>query len=217
MVETQPISVALVEDHTMVAEALASALAAEPDLDVIGIAGTLADALALVRSRHVDVVVMDYRLPDADGARGTAALREASPRTRVVMLTGLGGNDVVVRAIEAGCAGFLRKTQAIGEVRMAVRRAHAGEVVFTPAMLAEVVGRAGRQKFPGRLSPRELEVLQLLAQGESVEQVSRRLFLSLHTVRNHVRRILVKLGAHSQLEAVAIALREGIVSPEEVG
>ena len=213
----RPLTVAIVEDHAMVAEGLASALEVDPELAVVGIAGNLAEALELVRSRRPDVVLMDYRLPDGDGASGTADVKATSPETQVVMLTAMGGQDVLARAIEAGCSGFLHKTKPISDVRMALRRAGSGEALFAPDALADVVGRLRDRGAPlgPALTARELQVLTLLAEGASTDQIAADLFLSLHTVRNHVRNILGKLGAHSKLEAVAVATREGIVNLED--
>ena len=207
------LTVAIVEDHAMVAQGLAAAISVEPDLEVVGTAGTLEKGLALVHRHRPDVVLMDYRLPDGDGVTGAAAVKDASPRTQVVMLTAVGGRDVLTRAIETGCAGFLHKTEPIGELRAAVRRAGRGEAIFAPEVLADVVGRLrhGRPPAGPELTPREVEVLSLLVRGASTEEVAGQLFLSLHTVRNHVRNILAKLGVHSKVQAVALALRDGIV------
>jgi len=208
-----PISVAIVEDHVMVGEGLVAALESDPDLTVVGVGNTLAEGVALVRAHRPDVVLMDYRLPDGDGASGAAAVKEVSPDTQVVMLSALGSEEVLVRAIEAGCSGFLHKTNPIAGVRAAVRRAHAGEVLFRADVLAKVVG--GLRRRPAGSGPdltgREVEVLRLLSGGASTAQVGERLVVSTHTVRNHVRNILVKLGAHSKLEAFAIAARDGII------
>jgi DNA-binding NarL/FixJ family response regulator len=213
MESVRRITVVIVEDHVMVGEGLAAALSSDLDLEVVAVAATLAEGVALVQAHRPDVVLMDYRLPDGDGACGTVAVKQASPETQVVMLTALGSQEVLVRAIEAGCSGFLHKTRPIAEVRTAVRRAHAGEVLFSADTLADVVGGLRRRPAgPGaQLTRREVEVLALLGAGASTTQIAERLVVSMHTVRNHVRNILGKLGAHSKLEAVAIAAREGIV------
>ena len=203
----------------MVGEGLVAALDADPDLTVVGVGNTLAEGVALVRAHRPDVVLMDYRLPDGDGASGTAAVKQVSRSTQVVMLSALGGEEVLVRAIEAGCSGFLHKTRPIAEVRTAVRRAHAGEVLFSADVLAKVVG--GLRRRPAGSGPdltrRELEILRLLSGGTSTAQIAERLVVSTHTVRNHVRNILGKLGAHSKLEALAIAARDGIIDLDTVG
>jgi DNA-binding NarL/FixJ family response regulator len=198
----------------MVAEGLAAALTVEPDLIVVGIAASVGEGVALVRGQRPDVVLMDYRLPDGDGATATAAVKKISPESQVVMMTALGGQDILVRAIEAGCAGFLHKTKPIDEVRSAVRRTHGGETFFSREILTGVLSQFRRLRGSAEpeLSGRELEVLGLLARGASTDEIARQLFLSVHTVRNHVRAVLSKLGAHSKLEAVAIAARDGIIA-----
>jgi DNA-binding NarL/FixJ family response regulator len=204
------IDVLIVEDHAMVAEGLSAALSEQKDVRVVG---TLAAAYDAVDRAHPDVVLLDFGLPDGDGATGTEEILRRNPGTRVVMFTGSGSHDVLVRAIEAGCAGFLHRSKTIDEVVLAVRAAHAGEALFSPAVLSDVLSRLRKPEVPYRepLSPREREVLTLLAEGMATQDIANQLFLSLHTVRNHVRNILTKLGAHSKLEAVAIAAREGLV------
>jgi DNA-binding NarL/FixJ family response regulator len=207
------IAVLIVEDHAMVAEGLSAALSEEKDVRVVGVVGTLAAAYDAVERAHPDVVLLDFGLPDGDGATGTEEILRRRPGTRVVMFTGSGSHEVLVRAIEAGCAGFLHKSKSIDEVVLAVRAAYAGEALFSPAVLSDVVSRLRKPEVPYRepLSPREREVLTMLAEGMATQDIATTLFLSLHTVRNHVRNILTKLGAHSKLEAVAIAAREGLV------
>jgi DNA-binding NarL/FixJ family response regulator len=144
-------------------------------------------------------------------------LRKSAPDTPVLLLTAVSGEEVVRRAIEAGCCGLVRKTEPVARVRSAIRRAAAGEAVFSPESLARLLdaGKSGQQStsfIP--LTTRELDVLRLLVAGCSTEAIADDLVLSLHTVRNHVRNLMQKLGAHSRLEAVAIALREGLVAVE---
>jgi DNA-binding NarL/FixJ family response regulator len=209
----QKITVAIVEDHVMVAEALMAALGQESDLEVVGSAASVADGIDLVADTNPDVVLVDFELPDGDGTDATEAIREQCPSAKVVMLTGWGDSDTVARAIEAGVSGFLVKSQSIGRVVDAVRRVHDGEALFSHGMLRQAVERMGQPR-PGDnygLTDRELEVLQLLASGLSTDDIGERLVLSIHTVRNHIRNLLAKLGAHSRVEAVAIATRDGLL------
>jgi two-component system response regulator DevR len=166
-----------------------------------------------VRMHEPDVVLMDYELPDGDGAVATERIKAEVPATQVVMVTSFDDETVLVRAIEAGCSGFITKHKAIQEVSSAVRAAHAGEALISPSMLARLLPRL-RQNPRGLgadLTPREVEVLKLLADGVSNQQIAEKLVLSMHTVRNHVQNVITKLGAHSKLEAVATAVREGII------
>lgn len=197
----------------MVAEALAEALERREGIEVLGLAGTAAEARDAAGREEPDVVLMDYMLPDEDGVRTTARIKEDRPQTKVVMLTSQDDDSVLSAAIEAGCSGFLPKDSPIEEVVSAVRAAHVGESVISPALLGRLLKRLHRNPRPAghTLTPREVEVLSLLAEGASNPVIAERLFISPHTVRNHVQNVITKMGAHSKLEAVAAAVRGGIV------
>lgn len=217
-VVSEPIRVLIVEDQGLVAEMLAATIGEQPDMEVVGVATTLAEAVDGARRYRPAIVLMDYFLPDGDGAEGTSRIKaDLGEETEVVILTGRDSRDVVAKAIEAGCAGFLTKTDRFEEVVAGVRSAHAGETVFSPKVLTEVVEqlRAPARQLGFDLTVRELEVLRLLARGRSTESIRDELFLSMHTVRNHIRNLMGKLDAHSKLEAVAIAVRERIISLED--
>lgn len=205
--------VVIVDDHDLVAQALATTLGAEDDLTVVGTAPDLATGLELVAEELPDVVLLDARLPDGDGASGTAEVRRRHPAARVIVLSGDSGIEVVARAVEAGAAGFLAKTTPLEELVSAVRKVLAGVALHTPALLVEVAShlRAAEHRPGHDLTAREREVLELLATGTGTQQIADQLVLSTHTVRNHVRNLTAKLGAHSKLEAVAIATREGLL------
>lgn len=214
-----PTRIVLVEDHQVFAETLCRALQSEPDLEVVAIANDVDGALDAVRRESPDVVVTDHRLGGAatgsDGiAVATKVLAEA-PTTAVVMLTASEDDRVLVAAIEAGCTGFVTKTQPLGDVIAAIRSAGAGEALVNPTMLARVLPRLANRRSAGsdHLTKRELEVLEVMASGASNQLIADKLYISRDTVRNHVAAILQKLGAHSKLEAVAIALQRGIVEP----
>ena len=207
--------VAIVDDHLMFAESVARLLGAEDDLDVVGVEGTVAGAVRLVSETTPDVVVIDYQLPDGDGVQAATAIRSAHPGIQVLMLTGVADPRVLVAAIEAGCCGFVTKDKALSELVVAVRLAQSGESYVEPRLLADLLPRFGRsyRGLGSDLTNREREVLGLLATGASNQAIADQLFVSLNTVRNHVQHVLDKLGAHSKLEAVAIASREGLISP----
>lgn len=209
----EPIRVVVVDDHAMLAQALSSVLGSEPDLRVVASAGTMADGCAAVRMHAPDVVLMDYELPDGDGAEATEIIKREVPGAHVVMVTSFTDEAVLIRAIEAGCSGFITKHRAVEEVAHAVRAAVAGEALISPSMLARLLPKLGRTSkgLGADLTQREREVLQLLAEGLSNDAIATKLVLALHTVRNYVQNVIEKLGAHSKLEAVAIAAREGIV------
>lgn len=210
--------IVLVDDHQVFAETLCRALATEPGFEVVALASTKDDAVEAVRRERPDVVVTDHRLgggPDADGVAVTTEVLAMLPGTAVVMLTASEDDRVLVAAIEAGCTGFVTKTQPLGDVINAIRSASTGEAVVNPTMLARVLPRlASRRNTPSdHLTKRELEVLGAMVTGASNQVIADRLFISRDTVRNHVASILQKLGAHSKLEAVALALQRGIVDP----
>jgi DNA-binding NarL/FixJ family response regulator len=209
----QPIRVVIVDDHEMLVEGLRASLAAESDIEVVASAGTVEAGCAAVRLHRPDVALMDYELPDGDGAQATQRIKSDVPAVQVVMVTSFDDEAVLVRAIEAGCSGFITKHKAVSEVANAVRAAHSGEALISPSMLARLLPRLRRreQGVGVDLTPREMEILKLLAEGLSNAAIADRLVLSLHTVRNHVQNVIGKLGAHSKLEAVATAVREGIL------
>lgn len=208
------ISVLIVDDHRMVADTLALALDGQPDIEVIGVAGTAAEALTKAGAKP-DVAVVDYQLPDRDGAATAAALISASPATKVLMLTGSVDERLVLAAIDAGCSGFLTKGRDVGELFAAVRKVHAGELYVPASMLATVLTRLSSEHrhLGSDLTGREREVLRMMAGGLTNQAIAGHLGLSINTVRNHVQNVLGKLGAHSKLEAVVIAAREGLVPP----
>jgi DNA-binding NarL/FixJ family response regulator len=156
---------------------------------------------------------MDYRLPDGDGVEATRRIREVAPSTAVVMVTSVASENVLLGAIDAGCAAFVLKDSPMQDVIDATRAAGRGDSVIAPSLLARLLPRLRRSASapPTALTEREQQVLELLVEGLSSQAIADRLFLSMNTVRNHVQNILVKLGAHSRIEAVATAVRSGLV------
>jgi DNA-binding NarL/FixJ family response regulator len=205
------IRVLLVEDHDMVAEALGLGLRQASDIEVVCQSSSLADALADARRWRPEVVVLDRRLPDGDGI--TAISDFGALGGRVLVLTGEATASVGARVAEAGGAGLVLKSARLDELVAAVRRVAAGQVVFDPTLLAGVVNRlTGRVRgSAAALTAREQETLVLLADGVGTTEISERLGVARNTARNHVQRVLEKLGARSKLEAVAIARREGLL------
>lgn len=210
----KPVRVLLCDDHDVLTEGLAAVLEAR-GLDVVAVVNKGADALDAVSRSEPDVVLMDYQLPDQDGVSVTRAIKAAHPDVQVVLLTSSTDERVLVEALEAGASGYVTKHKGSAEVVDAVAAAAAGEVVVSPDMLARLLPRLSPQPQPQRLgddlTPRESEVLGLMAEGATNDEVADRLFISRNTVRNHVQNILTKLGAHSRLEAVVIATRSGLV------
>ena len=207
------IRVLIVDDHEVLASALAQALDSEPDIVSAGVAGTLAQAIEMIPTTAPDVLLLDHRLPDGDGVDAVGQLRVLRPSMAVIVLTASAAEHVMVAAIEAGVSGFLSKTRSLGEVTSAVRAAAAGEAVISPEMLARLLPRLNRSGRAGRdtLTEREREVLGLLSEGLTNAAIADRLFVSVNTVRNHVANLSSKLGARSKLEALSIAVREGLL------
>jgi len=208
------IEVVIVDDHRMFAESLARLLADEDHISVRGVASNRAEGLRLVEQFRPRVLLLDYHMPDADGVLVASEIKERWPETMIVMLTGNAEDQVLFSAIEAGCSGFFTKDRASSEVADAVRGAAAGEALISSEQLVRLLPRLNRSyRAPGAdLTERELEVLNLLANGVTNKVIAAELFLSVNTIRNHVQSILTRLGAHSRLEAVATAVRQGIIT-----
>jgi DNA-binding NarL/FixJ family response regulator len=214
-----PISVVIVDGHALVAEALEATLTALPDVHVEAVAGTLAAALPTVEAVQPDVVILDTGLADGhrngNGAGGTAGVLSRSPATKVLIVSAHASIDVVASAIEAGAVGVVAKTENLEELLTAVRRAGRGGMVLPPGRLHEVATLLRTRPPPvgSELTGREREVPTPLSRGTNPDAIAHGLGVSTHTVRNHVRAVRRKLGASSQLEAVAIAYRAGLVDP----
>jgi DNA-binding NarL/FixJ family response regulator len=213
------IRVLFVEDHRLLADSLSALLAREPDIEIVGIAGTVAEAKALSRER-LDVVLMDYHLPDGTGAEATRAIKARWPNSHVVMVTALSDDETVLESIQAGADGYLTKDRAAEEVVLAVRAADAGETLLPRSVIAEIARRVAAAKELDEerrviepLTPRELEVLRALTEGLSTPEICERLYIAPNTLRTHVQNIMGKLRVHSKLEAVAFALKNRLVEP----
>lgn len=208
------IRVLVVDDHEMFAATLALALSREPDMTVVGTAATLAAAWSWLAAERADVILLDQWLPDGNGITALPDLARLAPGARVVVLTGAADDEMLVQATTAGCAGFLEKTGSVQELLASVRAAAAGEVLVSPTLLARLLNRLqrGPEQAGPDLTPRELDVLGGIAQGHENAAIAKDLGVSVNTVRNHVSNLLVKLGAHSKLEALSIAVRTGLLA-----
>jgi DNA-binding NarL/FixJ family response regulator len=210
------VRVLLVEDHPVVIEGLRISLE-RAGLDVVGAAMTTAAGLELARLHHPQVAILDFNLPDGTGAQLAAQLREASPETAVIFVTGDDSDQALLAALEAGARGYVLKSQPPSEVADAVRQAARGVSVMPPGRVAAAQSRAReaqrtqREAELTRLAPRELEALTLAAQGLATKQIATKLGVSLATGRWYVQQAIEKLGCHSKLEAVAKARRLGLL------
>jgi two-component system, NarL family, nitrate/nitrite response regulator NarL len=203
-----PIRVIIVENHQLVSESLGLLLDGQIDMQVVGKATSVAEASALPRQLAPHVVVMDFHLDDGTGHDAAIAMRETYPNVRFVFLSRDDSDDARLAAVEAGASAYLHKSTPASEVIRAVREVARGASLISPAMVARLVSRGrDREHVRESLSPRELEVLRLLAEGVATREIARQLGISYATVRSHVRSISHKLGARSMVNAV-VAARE---------
>lgn len=208
-----PIRVLIADDERLFAELMRVALRDASDIEVVGVAHDVRSAMSALNDLRPDVVIADYHMPDGTGADLARAVRAAVPETAIVVLTGDPSAATLADVARSGAAGHLTKERGFVEVVDAVRAAAAGEVLFSPSelqrlLLSERVDRSVAEP----LTPRELEVLHLLAGGATTAAAAAALNISTATLRAHVQAVLRKLGAHSRLEAVAEAARLGLVT-----
>ena len=207
------IRVLIVDDHSIVREGLRMLLARDPDLEVVGEAADGAEAIRQARHLRPDVVVMDLLMPVLDGFAATRAIRDELPQTKVLVLTSVLENNSVVEAIRAGAIGYLLKNAPVTELRSAIKSAAAGQMYLSPQVSPYFLDMVRRPESPEHLTPREKDVLRLLAQGHSNKEIARTLYLAEETVKFHVRHILAKLGVQSRAQAILATIRLGMVFP----
>lgn len=211
--EARPLRVLVVDDHQTFADLLSRALAEETDLTCVGHVNRAGEAAAAIDLLEPDVLLMDLHLPDGDGITTAAEAIRRRPELRTLVLTAHPSLAEVERGIEAGVCGFLAKDGSLDDVLVAVRTAERGSLVLPAATLAAFsVVPSEASELAERLSPRELEVLRLLAQGRDPRGIAKQLGVSIHTCRDYIKSVLAKLDAHSQLEAVVVATRSGLIN-----
>ena len=208
---TGPMTVLVVDDHTTFAQLAEFAFAAEPDLECVGTAYSVSDALAKVRALRPDVVVMDVHLGDGDGIAATAELTEDLPDLRVVILSAHLDDTVVRAAAESGASAVLPKDGNLCDLLHAVRSCTRGHMLVPRQAMTTRITVSQEPPVRQVLTPREQEVLQMLGSGAGVHVIARELGISLATCRGHVKAVLTKLGAHSQLEAVVLAMQHRLI------
>jgi DNA-binding NarL/FixJ family response regulator len=203
------IAVLIVDDHPVVRAGLAGILASEPDMSVVGEAASADEAVTVARALRPDVVLMDLRMPGGDGVLATTGVLAAVPGTRVVVLTTYDSDADILRAVEAGATGYLLKDAARTDLVAAVRAAARGETALAPSIATRLVDRMRRPQAADSLTPRELEVLRLVAKGLSNGEIGRALSISEATVKTHLLRTFAKLGVSDRTAAVTTALAAG--------
>ena len=216
------ISVVIADDQALVRGGFAVMVGAAPDMNVLGEAADGAQAVALVREHHPDVVLMDIRMPKSSGIEACRAMKEVAPSSKIVMLTISDEEEDLFEAIRAGASGYLLKDIPLDEVADVVRAVHGGQSLINPSMAAKLLTEFATlnkrdQEEPAeqvpapKLTDREMQVLKLVAKGMNNRDIAKELFISENTVKNHVRNILEKLQIHSRMEAVMIAVREKLI------
>ncbi len=209
----------LVEDHASFRQTLAILFEREPEFEVVGQAGTLAEARRVLQGIEADMAVVDLSLPDGQGVELIEELAEAGPDLTALVLTASVDRMDHARAVEAGAAGVLHKSADVDEIIDAVRRLAAGETLLSHGEITHLLRLAVRNRehelriksAAERLTPREMEVLQALSEGLSNKEIAGLMHISVETERSHMMNILTKLGARSRLQALVIAARNGIV------
>jgi DNA-binding NarL/FixJ family response regulator len=212
-----PIRVVVADDQTAVREGLVLLLDLLDDVEVVGAARDGEEAVALVAAHGADVVLMDLRMPRCDGVTATARIRADHPETRVVVLTTYAEEADILAALKAGALGYLTKDAGRAQIAHAVRAAAAGQAVLDPEVQQRLVAAAGagvpvgvERAAPDGLTPREVEVLALIAAGLSNREIAGRLYLSEATVKSHINRLFAKTGVRDRAQAVQYAYRRGI-------
>jgi DNA-binding NarL/FixJ family response regulator len=205
--------VLVVDDHTTFSDLLAMALNAEPDFTCVGTAPGVAKALTMVDELRPDIVLMDVRLGDGDGIAATAELTKLYPRLRVVVLTANTDTTLLERAADAGACCLLPKDGSLPDMLRALRSSRRGGLVVHPALLSALTAARPRRRsdFLPPLTRRERDVLRMLADGSDARTIAKDLGIAVTTCRGYVKNLLLKLNAHSQLEAVVIATNHGLV------
>ena len=207
--------VLIVDDHPVTRDGLKTAFGVSDEIDVVGEAGSGEEAVKAVEEHKPDIVFMDVRMPGMNGIQATRLIRERHPETRVILFTIDESRASLSEAIQAGVSGYLLKDANVEELISAAQNAMQGKAVIHPsltqAFIEEVQLVDKPSGAPAPLSPREVEILQKIAYGATTKEVADQLGISFHTVKTHLERIFEKLGANDRAQAVAIAIRQGLV------
>ncbi len=207
MREDKTIRVFSVDDHPLMHEGIAALINNQPDMTLAAEASDGKSALLRFREHQPDVTLMDLRLPDMSGIEAMASILKEFPKARVIILTMFEGDVEIQRALKAGARGYMLKTMPPKELIKIIRRVHAGKKYIPP----EVAANLAEHFSNDQLTPRETEVLAEIAEGNRNRDIAERLFISEETVKVHIKHIMDKLGASDRTQAVAIAIRRGII------
>src|ERR1700681_2532507 len=213
------VSVLIVQDHPLLASAIARVLEGQPDLSVAGVSSSGADAIVAAGRNRPDVVLMDFRLPDVTGPTAARSIKGEHADAAIVFHSADESETALLDAIDAGATAYLTKDATADQIITAVRRASKGEVLIPVELFARAIARQRavvikkreREQLLAEFTPRELDILHLLAEGLDTTSMSRRLGIAHHTVEWHVRHVIEKLQVHSKLQAVIAAARKGLI------
>ena len=205
--ESKPIRILTVDDHPVLRRGIAALVNGEPDMKIVAEASTGAEAIRQFKQHHPDVTLMDLQMPEMAGIEAIERIRTEFPNARVIVLTTYRGDLQITRALKAGARAYLLKDQVDLELLDTIRAVHAGQKRIPPDVAAELAAYSGEDQ----LSPREIEVLHLIANGNSNKEIAARLSIGEQTVKSHVNNILAKLRANDRTQAVTIGLRRGII------
>ena len=205
--------VLIVEDHRVVAEGLAALINDQGDMSVVGNVGTVGECVPAAADLNPDVVLLDFRLPDGTGPDAASAVRSIRPAAKMIFLTREDTEAARFAAVQAGASAFLHKSRAAAEVVNAIRDVARGKMLITPRTIATLIAkRRSIEAQLDRLTPREKEVLRLMAEGHPSREVAARMGISYTTVRTHIRSLGSKLAVHSKLEAIIKARELGLIN-----
>jgi DNA-binding NarL/FixJ family response regulator len=204
---TRVISVLCVDDHRIVREGLRMIIDSEPDMTVIDAAGNGREAIARYMEHHPDITLMDLQLPEMGGVDAIRAIRLIDPQARIIVLTMYKGDEDIHRAMDAGASTYLLKDTLADDLPRIVREVHAGRRSLPPDVLARLEERAASPT----LTPREIEVMKLVASGRRDKEIAVALSISSQTARVHMKNIFAKLGVSDRTEAMSVAIRRGII------
>ncbi|TCO59186.1 response regulator [Actinocrispum wychmicini] len=204
--------VVVVDDQTVVREGLVLILGLLPDVDVVGAVANGAEAVRLAAAERPDIVLMDLRMPKMDGVEAT---RRISTDTKVIVLTTYSDDESILAALKAGARGYITKNARANEIAQALHDVHSGETHFDPVVQRRLVDLATRERptgLPDGLTPRELDVLKLIAEGKSNSEIAQQLYITEGTVKTHVNNLFAKAGLRDRAQAVTYAFRHGLAT-----
>ena len=205
---SQPIRILVVDDHPLLRDGIAALIDGQDDMKLVAEASNGREGIEQYRSHTPDITLMDLQMPDKNGIEAIAAIRHASPDARIIVLTTYSGDVQVTRALEAGARAYLLKNLLHKELLETIRAVHAGRKTMTPSLAAELAEHAGDDS----LTPREIDVLRLIAAGHANKEIAAQLSLSEETVKSRVKNILSKLRANDRTHAAMIGLKRGFIS-----